>query len=106
MSWMQKLYETYEQCAGNPQFAEESKPLLPISHVTQQAHVEITIDDQGNFRRATVIPKVETILPATEKSAGRSSGEAPHPLCDKIHYCAADYTSRGEELRFCKHLKA
>ncbi len=95
MGWMQKLYETYEQGAGNLQFAQESKPLLPISHVTQQAHIEITIDEEGNFRRATVIPKVETILPATEKSAGRSSGEAPHPLCDKIHYCAADYPMYG-----------
>lgn len=100
MSWIQKLYDTYEQGAGNPRFAGESRPLLPISHATQQAHVEIVLDDQGNFRRATVIPKVETILPATEKSAGRSSGEAPHPLCDKIHYCAGDYHTYGGQKPF------
>ena len=31
MSWIQKLYDTYEQCAGAPQFGTE--PLMPISHV-------------------------------------------------------------------------
>ena len=95
MSWIQKLDETYQRCARNPRFVGETKPLLPISHATQQAHVEIVIDDQGKFRRATVLPKVDTILPATEQSAGRSSGKAPHPLCDKIHYCAADYPKYG-----------
>ena len=95
MSWIQKLYETYNQCADNPNFAGEVKPLVPISHATQQAHIEIVIDDQGNFQRAAVVPKEETLLPVTEKSAGRSSGEAPHPLCDKIHYCAADYPRYG-----------
>jgi CRISPR-associated protein Csd1 len=93
MSWIQKLYDTYERCAGAPQFA--NKPLLPVSHTVQQAHIEITLDDQGNFLRAMVVPKEETILPATEESAGRTSGEAPHPLSDKIQYCAADYPKYG-----------
>jgi len=93
MSWIQKLYETYEQCAGAPQFA--AKPLLPINHTIQQAHIEIAIDGRGNFLRAIVVPKEETILPATEKSAGRTSGEAPHSLCDKIQYCAGDYPKHG-----------
>ena len=95
MSWIQKLYETYDRCADNSRLTGEEKPLVPISHATQQAHIEIIIDDQGNFRRAAVVPKEETLLPATEKSAGRSSGEAPHPLCDKVHYCAADYPEHG-----------
>jgi len=93
MSWIQKLYDTYEQCSGAPQFANH--PLLPISHTIQQAHVEITLDENGNFRRAQVIPKIEVTLPATEKSAARTSGEAPHPLCDKIQYCASDYPKHG-----------
>lgn len=93
MSWIQKLYDTYEQCAGAPQFA--NKPLLPVSHTVQQAHIEITLDDEGNFLRAKVLSKEETILPATEDSAGRTSGEAPHPLSDKIQYCAADYPKYG-----------
>ena len=93
MSWLEKLYETYEKCAGASQFA--TNPLLPVSHTVRQAHIEITIDDKGNFLRAVVIPKEETILPATEDSAGRTGGEAPHPLSDKIQYCAADYPNYG-----------
>jgi CRISPR-associated protein Csd1 len=89
MSWMQKLFDTYEQCYDAPQFV--NSPLMPVSHATQQAHIEITLDGKGNFRRAVVLPKIETIFPATEKSGARTSGEAPHPLCDKVKYCAADY---------------
>ncbi len=93
MSWMEKLYDTYEKCYDAPQFAKQ--PLLPISHTIQQAHIEITIDEDGNFRRAELIEKIETTLPATEKSAARTSGEAPHPLCDKVQYCASDYPDHG-----------
>ncbi len=93
MSWIQKLYDTYEQCYGAPQFANH--PLLPISHTIQQAHVEITLDENGNFRRAKIVPKIEITLPATEKSAARTSGEAPHPLCDKVQYCGSDYPKHG-----------
>lgn len=93
MSWIQKLHETYERCYGAPQFANH--PLLPMSHAVQQAHVEITLDGNGEFRRAQIVPKLETILPATEKSAARTSGEAPHPLCDKVQYCGSDYQEHG-----------
>jgi len=89
MSWIQKLYETYEQCAGNE--PDGTERLMPISHTTQQAHIEVVINSEGDFRRASVIKKEDTVIPATEKSAGRSSGEAAHALCDKIQYCAKDY---------------
>src|SRR5713226_1165773 len=96
MSWIQKLYETYEQCAGAPQFVEAEKPLLPVSHTSQNAHIEIAIDGQGNFLRASAIQNIKTIFPATEKSmTGRTSGGAPYPLCEKIQYCAADYPAFG-----------
>lgn len=32
-----------------------------------------------------------TIIPVTEDSEARSSGIAPHPLCDKLDYIAGDY---------------
>ena len=95
MSWIQKLYETYNRCNVGTNLTADYKQPIPISHTTLQAHIEISIDQRGTFRRATVIPKEETLIPATEKSAGRSSGEAPHPLCDKIHYCASDYPQYG-----------
>ncbi len=70
-------------------------PLLPICHTTQKAQIEITLDSRGNFRRARILNKDEarTIIPCTEKSSGRTSGEAAHPLCDKLQYIAGDYES-------------
>lgn len=93
MSWMQSLYQTYEE-GMKLDIAEELKP-MPISHTVQNAHINIIVDGKGNFRRAKVLEKTQVVLPATEKSAGRSSGEAPHPLADKLQYVAADYSSCG-----------
>lgn len=93
MSWLQRLYETYEHCAGREPHGAEK--LMPISHTPQQAHIEIVIDAQGNFRRAQVLSKVKTVIPATESSANRTSGEAPHPLADKVLYVAKDYPAFG-----------
>ena len=94
MSWIQKLYDTYERCADAPQFAKD--PLMPISHTRQQAHIEIVLDGEGNFLRAKPIQKEETTVPATEESAGRVGTQPPpHPLCDKVRYCALDYEKFG-----------
>ncbi len=108
MSWVQKLYETYEQCKGHE--PPGSVRLMPISHTPQQAHIEITLDVAGNFKGARIIQKEETIIPATEQSAGRAgAGAAPHPLCDKVQYCANDYLMHGGKMRsffkeYDKHL--
>ena len=93
MSWMSKLYETYN-LARALDLPDLEKP-MPISHTLQNAHIKIVIDGKGNFKRASVLQKTQIILPATEKSAGRSSGEAPHPLADKLQYVAADYAYFG-----------
>jgi len=105
MSWIQKLYETYENCqsmvgAGS---ADNVVPLLPICHTTQKAHIEIVIDQKGNFKRARVVPKnqARTVIPCTESSGGRTSGTTPHPLCDKLQYIAADYTKYGGKKKSC-----
>ena len=96
MSWIQNLYETYERCAGHE--APGEKPLAPICHTTQKAHVEIVLDEKGDFRRAEVVPSesAETLIPGTESSSGRS-GKKPtsHPLCDKLQYVAADFVAHG-----------
>ena len=99
MSWLQKLYETYEACKGHE--PEGSQRLMPISHTTQQAHLEIVLDGAGNFRRASVLDKSvsTTMIPCTEGSGGRA-GSKPvnHPLCDKLQYVAADYAEFGGEV--------
>lgn len=101
MSWIQKLYETYENCSSmiGKIESDDQVPLLPICHTTNKAQIEIVIDGEGNFKRAQVVPKdqARTIIPCTEASGGRASGEAPHPLCDKLQYVAADYKKYGGE---------
>ena len=92
MSWIQKLQETYDCCAGQPQFApdpeQQTRGLMPVDHAEQQVHIEITLNWSGKFRRAEVIPKVTTFIPATEESAGRTSSPVPHGLADKLEYIA------------------
>ena len=111
MSCMQKLYWTYEnileQCV-----TDDAEPLTPVGHTIQNAHIVIVIDGQGNFQTARVMPpKTAILLPATESSENRTSGEAPHPLADKIQYVAKDYVDYGGEKKayfdgYLKQLKA
>jgi CRISPR-associated protein Csd1 len=98
MSWIEKLYQTYENNIDKIGDKCDTTPLLPLFHTTKKrAHVEIVLDGQGMFQRASVISEddAKTILPATEKSAGRTSGEAPHPLSDQLQYIASEYKHYG-----------
>ncbi|TXH27738.1 MAG: type I-C CRISPR-associated protein Cas8c/Csd1 [Cyclobacteriaceae bacterium] len=101
MSWLQQLYETYEECSKVPEFVLGDNLLLPICHTTQNAHIEVILDGEGHFLRAKVLSKGEllTIVTCTEGSAGRS-GSKPvnHPLCDKLQYVAGDYVTFGGEV--------
>ena len=99
MSWLQKLHDTYDSCKGHEPAG--SAPLMPTSHTTQQAQIEIVLDGDGQFRRAAVLEKslATTLIPCTEASAGRT-GSKPvnHPLCDKLQYLAGDYLTFGGEV--------
>ena len=111
MSWMQKLYRTYESILEQG-VTDDAEPLTPVGHTIQNAHIVIVIDGQGNFQTARVMPpKTAILLPATESSENRTSGEAPHPLADKIQYVAKDYVDYGGEKKayfdgYLKQLKA
>ena len=111
MSWMQKLYRTYESILEQG-VTDDTEPLTPVGHTIQNAHIVIVIDGQGNFQTAHVMPpKTAILLPATESSENRTSGEAPHPLADKIQYVAKDYANYGGEKKayfdgYLKQLKA
>ncbi|WP_373754513.1 type I-C CRISPR-associated protein Cas8c/Csd1, partial [Neisseria weixii] len=95
MSWMQKLYRTYEAVSGQD-FSGNDEPLTPVGHTLQNAHIAIVLNGQGEFQTARVMPpKTAIMLPATESSENRTSGEAPHPLADKIQYVAQDYAEYG-----------
>jgi CRISPR-associated protein Csd1 len=101
MNWMQKLYETYNNCEGMIGYSNDprERPLLPICHITTQAHIEILIDGEGNFFEAHLIMNKEdmtTIIPSSESSASRTgSRPANHPLCDKLQYIAGDFRTYG-----------
>lgn len=102
MSWIEKLYKTYENNIDKIGDRKDTTPLLPIFHTTKKrAHVEVVLDRNGSFKRATVVPEdtAKTILPATEKSAGRTSGCAPHPLADQLQYIALGYKEYGGPKR-------
>jgi CRISPR-associated protein Csd1 len=109
LSWIQKLYDTYENCGSEIGLAgtdESITPLLPIAHSTQNAQIEVVLSENGDFRRARTLEKNEgvTIIPVTEDSATRSGTKPPpHPLCDKLQYVAGDYADyvdkkKGEEF--------
>jgi CRISPR-associated protein Csd1 len=97
MSWMQKLYDTYEANAGRPALAADTKPLLPVGHALQQAHIEVSLDARGNFLRAVAIEPTYTIIPATESSTVRTNTKTglPHALSDKVQYVGGDYKQFG-----------
>lgn len=87
------VYELNENLAG---VVKNGQPvLLPLSHSTFNAQIEVAIDGEGNFLNSKKLEKgsdAVTIIPVTEDSASRSSGVAPHPLCDKLCYVAGDYS--------------
>lgn len=92
MSWIQELYDTYQNCQSAVN-GDDEVPLLPICHTTQKAQIEIVLDAQGSFRRAHVVNKEDarTVIPCTEESGGRTGNPSPHPLCEKLEYVAADF---------------
>lgn len=96
LAWLKTLAETYDVHEDMAGVDKNDQPvLLPISHSTFNAQIEVIIDPAGNFHDARKLEKgrdAVTIIPVTEDSAARSSGIAPHPLCDKLCYIAGDYT--------------
>lgn len=96
MTWLKTLAETYDVYSVLAGVEKNGQAvLLPVSHSTFNAQIEVTIDKDGNFQDSKKLEKgkdVITIIPVTEDSVARSSGIAPHPLCDKLCYIAGDYT--------------
>ena len=92
MSWMQKLYQTYNEVEKNARLSDSDKEkLAPLWHSPQTAHIQIILDNKGNFQSAKVLEEKPIImLPVTEASEGRTSGLAPHALSDSLQYIAKD----------------
>lgn len=107
MSWLLDLYRTYESNLGQVGVLEKRRndqefTLLPISHTTQNAHIEVEVTEDGEFHSARVLQKSEasTLIPCTEDSASRAGAViAPYPLHDKLSYCAGDFAAYGGEIK-------
>lgn len=107
MSYLRALYKTYEEneAQAGDVFTKETKDkkvieytLLPISHTTQTAHIEMTINLDGTLNHAKVIEKINTILPFTESSGSRAGKNyVSHMLHDKLMYVAGDYVAFTQE---------
>ena len=98
MSWLQRLYQTYEAASQNVDIQAQDQKLMPYYHVNQNVQIVITINDKGDFVRAEVCRddngKVKSkylAIPATNDSANRTSGAVAHPLSDKLQYVAKDF---------------
>lgn len=96
LSWTQELYKVYEQQLEQ----QRDKPfndgsvLLPVSHSTANAQIEVTLKQDGSFVSARALTKEEglnTIIPVTEDSGARGNGVFPMPLADKLSYLCGDY---------------
>ncbi|WP_366922647.1 type I-C CRISPR-associated protein Cas8c/Csd1 [Metallumcola ferriviriculae] len=107
MGWMYDLFQTYEENIDQVGKVVRTRSnreytLLPIAHTTQNAQIEITVDEQGNFYQAKVIDKDDatTVIPCTEGSFGRAgSAVRPHPLHDKLVYVAGDFEKYGGKIK-------
>lgn len=107
MSWLLNLYETYESNLDYVGEIEKNSlgqefTLLPISHTTQTAHIEVQITEDGEFHGADLVNKGDaiTVIPCTENSANRGGSKiAPYPLHDKLSYVAGDFVAYGGKVK-------
>ena len=104
MGLLQKAVETYDAMSNWVGKTTENRPtLLPISHITQKAQIEITLDRNGDFVKAEAVPQenAKTVIPATEKSGGRAGKVIePHPLSDQL-----DYISGNNQEKFMEYVR-
>lgn len=96
MNWIEALHNTYENCTHAIGDMGDKTPLVPVGHIPQTTQVELQLDQNGVLLSVVVDP-MTTIIPCTEKSAGRTAAPEPHPLSDKLKYVASDYFSKTGE---------
>ena len=75
MGLLQKAVETYDAMAhrAGKVFEKKTEPLAPVSHITTQAGIEITLDQDGNFISA------RAVIPAGRKNSPVPRGRVSFP---------------------------
>lgn len=106
MSWLQRLYQTYELASQNEEIQAQDHALMPYYHVKQNIQIIATINNKGDFVRAEIcrddsgkIKSKYLAIPATNDSANRTSGAVAHPLSDKLQYVAKDFYSYSDNKK-------
>ena len=69
--------------------------MLPVSHSTANAQIEVTLKADGTFVTASALSREEglnTLIPVTDDSGARTSGVCAMPLADKLIYLCGDYS--------------
>lgn len=91
LSWANELYRVYELAVGTEAAGGENT-LLPVSHSTANAQIEITIDESGEFVTANTVNNDDriTIKPDTGK-ARTGKYPAPYALNETLRYIAGDF---------------
>lgn len=109
MSWTKEIYDIYDLALNSKKKGNE-KRILPLCHSTQNAQIELTVNETGEFISAIKLEKeeTETIIPVTEDSGTRTSGVCPMPFADKLVYIAGDYPKfiTGKNSDNSKYFKA
>ncbi len=101
MSWLQHLYDTYEQAQKSD--LTNDVVLRPYCHIYKKSEIIITLNERGDFISAEYIlnddkPISESrVIPVTTKSASRTRGVTPHPLCDEFKYIAGDFETYSDK---------
>jgi CRISPR-associated protein Csd1 len=97
MKWMNDASKIYDYVnSGNN--IPKSDDMVPICHVGINSHIEITINEHGEFINAVMVEKADALIhiPCTEESANRTgSCPKPHVLSDKLQFLACDFADFG-----------
>ncbi len=98
MTWEQEMIRIYDTYYQPNQLSK--KNISPLFHEYFNAGIEIIISSEGKIVNARTVDKKDqlTLIPVTERSAGRSGKLTkenihPHPLEDQLKYIAKDYSS-------------
>lgn len=98
MGLLQRAVETYDahSCYVGKDI-NGHQILAPVSHILARSDLEITLKPDGHFLTGRIVNKSEPKIPipATEESAGRTSGACAHPLCDQLCYLAPYDTKKN-----------
>ena len=103
MGWMQKCAQTYENNRQMIGVAMEGMATLtPPNYMSQDAKIEIVLYKDGRLAGVRKIPKEQkaTIIPVTAKSAIRTNGTEPHPLCEQLSYIIFGNPDVANQIQF------